>query len=127
MLEASVHEQNTTKSGVGYLKLVPKSAKFIYVPYSQTNANRQSRTSVDPETALKMCMNKRKRESVNFLELSRPAHSASIGRCIICTLKERRLACIPCGHIVTCVECGSTLKHCPMCNVEIKSFLHIRI
>ncbi len=33
--------------------------------------------------------------------------------------EEKRLACIPCGHLVTCVPCGQPLRSCPICGRQL--------
>ena len=45
--------------------------------------------------------------------------------CLICMVEPRRLACIPCGHLVACVPCGHSFKTCPMCRREIEAFVRI--
>ncbi|CAF1410540.1 unnamed protein product [Adineta ricciae] len=42
--------------------------------------------------------------------------------CVLCLTEEKRLACIPCGHLATCVPCGHSLRSCPMCRREIEAF-----
>ncbi|CAF4218083.1 unnamed protein product, partial [Adineta steineri] len=41
--------------------------------------------------------------------------------------KEKRLACIPCGHLVTCVSRGHSLRICQICRREINDFVRIYI
>jgi len=45
--------------------------------------------------------------------------------CVLCLTEEKRLACIPCGHLATCVPCGHTLRSCPICQREIEAFVRI--
>ena len=47
--------------------------------------------------------------------------------CIVCSKQEKRLACIPCGHLVACASCGQTLRTCPICRREIEAFVRIYI
>ncbi|CAF2386258.1 unnamed protein product [Rotaria sp. Silwood2] len=47
--------------------------------------------------------------------------------CVICLTKEKRLACMPCGHLVACVPCGHSLRSCPICRCEIDAFVRIYI
>ncbi|CAF2703119.1 unnamed protein product [Rotaria sp. Silwood2] len=49
----------------------------------------------------------------------------SLGECVICLSEEKKLACMPCGHLCTCVPCGYTLSSCPMCRKKIESFIRI--
>ena len=45
--------------------------------------------------------------------------------CVLCLTEEKRLACIPCGHLATCVPCGHCLRSCPICRREIEAFVRI--
>lgn len=47
--------------------------------------------------------------------------------CVLCLEDERRLACIPCGHLATCVPCGHSLRSCPICRTTIDAFVRIYI
>ena len=41
------------------------------------------------------------------------------GLCKVCLDKELALTFIPCGHLVTCLECGLALEKCAICRKEI--------
>jgi hypothetical protein len=45
--------------------------------------------------------------------------------CVLCLTKEKGLACVPCGHLATCVSCGQSLRSCPICRREIKALFRI--
>jgi len=45
--------------------------------------------------------------------------------CVLCLEDEKRLACIPCGHLATCVPCGHSLRSCPICRRGIDAFVRI--
>jgi len=47
--------------------------------------------------------------------------------CVLCLTEEKRLACIPCGHLATCVSCSHSLRSCPICRREIYAFVRIYI
>jgi hypothetical protein len=47
--------------------------------------------------------------------------------CVLCLTEEKRLACIPCGHLATCVSCGHSLRSCPICRRKIDAFVRIYI
>ncbi|CAF2117536.1 unnamed protein product [Rotaria magnacalcarata] len=47
--------------------------------------------------------------------------------CVLCLTEEKRLACIPCGHLATCVACGHSLRSCPICRREIKAFVRVYV
>lgn len=50
---------------------------------------------------------------------------SSTNMCVLCWSEEKRLACIPCGHLATCVPCGHSLRSCPICRREIEAFVRI--
>ncbi|GIY30825.1 death-associated inhibitor of apoptosis 2 [Caerostris extrusa] len=41
--------------------------------------------------------------------------------CKICMDQEVRVVFLPCGHLLTCTECASALKSCPMCRKDIQA------
>ncbi|XP_046450026.1 baculoviral IAP repeat-containing protein 7-B-like isoform X2 [Daphnia pulex] len=45
--------------------------------------------------------------------------------CKVCLDEEVSIAYIPCGHIVTCVQCAAALEHCPLCRKNIKGTVRI--
>ncbi|CAF1122884.1 unnamed protein product [Adineta steineri] len=47
--------------------------------------------------------------------------------CVVCLTEEKRLACIPCGHLATCVPCGRSLRSCPICREEMEAFVKVYI
>ncbi|CAF1156322.1 unnamed protein product [Didymodactylos carnosus] len=53
--------------------------------------------------------------------------SLNISMCTVCLMDERRLACMPCGHVATCVPCGHSLRTCPMCRRTIDGFVRVYI
>ncbi|KAH9510061.1 hypothetical protein Btru_043406 [Bulinus truncatus] len=40
--------------------------------------------------------------------------------CKICMDKEVEIVFLPCGHLVSCAECASAMKDCPVCRKHIK-------
>lgn len=42
-------------------------------------------------------------------------------RCKLCFNDIMNVLFIPCGHIVTCIQCSLTLKCCPMCNQKFNN------
>ena len=44
--------------------------------------------------------------------------------CKICMDKEVALVFLPCGHLVSCSECGVAMKDCPMCRVNVRGVVH---
>ena len=55
----------------------------------------------------------------------RKANETQSNSCLICCTEERRLACIPCGHLIACVPCSHSLHNCPVCRKEIEAFVRI--
>ncbi|CAF4504251.1 unnamed protein product [Rotaria sp. Silwood2] len=53
--------------------------------------------------------------------------SSIINPCIICHGDEKQLACIPCGHLTTCLSCSRTLRTCPTCRRHIEAFVRVYI
>jgi hypothetical protein len=53
--------------------------------------------------------------------------SSSSNLCVLCLEEERKLACIPCGHLATCVPCGHSLRSCPICRSGIDAFVRIYV
>jgi hypothetical protein len=53
--------------------------------------------------------------------------SSPVNPCVLCLMEEKRLACIPCGHLATCVPCGHSLRSCPICRREIEAFVRIYV
>ncbi|CAF1230151.1 unnamed protein product [Rotaria magnacalcarata] len=47
--------------------------------------------------------------------------------CVLCLTEEKRLACIPCGHMAACVACGHSLRSCPICQQKIEAFIRIYV
>ncbi|CAF1122901.1 unnamed protein product [Adineta steineri] len=58
-------------------------------------------------------------------EQDQSVNSTSSNPCVLCLTKEKRLACIPCGHLGICVPCGYSLRFCPICRREIEAFVKI--
>ncbi|CAB3384328.1 Hypothetical predicted protein [Cloeon dipterum] len=42
-------------------------------------------------------------------------------QCTVCLEDDVRVVFLPCGHLVTCVQCAPNLRLCPVCRVEIKA------
>ncbi|CAF2402146.1 unnamed protein product [Rotaria sp. Silwood2] len=45
--------------------------------------------------------------------------------CVLCLTEEKRIACMPCGHLVVCVSCSESLQSCPRCRQKIIAFVRI--
>jgi hypothetical protein len=60
-------------------------------------------------------------------EENKEMKSTRANACVLCLSEEKRLACIPCGHLATCVPCGHSLRSCPICRCEIDAFVRVYI
>ncbi|ERN11262.1 hypothetical protein AMTRI_Chr04g242890 [Amborella trichopoda] len=50
--------------------------------------------------------------------------------CIICLMRRKRSAFLPCGHLVCCARCAALVEHdaiprCPLCRQDIQSSIRI--
>ncbi len=43
--------------------------------------------------------------------------------CIICYTRDRGCVFVPCGHLITCVQCAPSFSKCPNCRHEIQSIV----
>lgn len=50
---------------------------------------------------------------------------ALVNPCAMCSKEEKRLACIPCGHLATCATCGQYVRSCPICHRGVDAFVRI--
>jgi hypothetical protein len=66
-------------------------------------------------------------ENSKVLETDSTKNLSISNPCIICCQEEKRLACIPCGHLTACVPCSHALRTCPICRREIEAFVRIYI
>ena len=41
--------------------------------------------------------------------------------CNVCMVKKRRILFLPCGHVVCCASCSSSMEKCPLCRQKIES------
>ena len=65
--------------------------------------------------------------TINTILQSQTDASSPSNPCVLCLTEEKRLACIPCGHLATCVPCGHSLRSCPICRREIEAFVRIYV
>jgi hypothetical protein len=45
--------------------------------------------------------------------------------CVVCMVRPRVLAIVPCGHVPTCEKCAGGMRECPMCRASISGVLRI--
>ncbi len=100
------------------------------LPTSSNNSNKETlqnqpiSTTSTIESTTTTTMTK---EQLNVTEPTSTKTSSASNPCVICYQDEKRLACIPCGHLTTCVPCSHSLRTCPICRREIEAFVRIYI
>ena len=80
-------------------------------------------TSISKQEAI----NVPKPAPTNTTERKQAVDNTLANPCAICMAEEKRLACMPCGHLAACVSCGHSLRCCPICRREIQAFVKIYI
>lgn len=50
---------------------------------------------------------------------------SKINLCRICYENPLQITFMPCGHIFTCIDCGCSLKDCPVCRIYIHTNFRI--
>ncbi|CAF0849103.1 unnamed protein product [Rotaria sp. Silwood1] len=93
---------------------VTSSESSIFSLSKPTNTNNEGETQASKQTT-----------TVNDLNPS--INTAPSNPCVVCQIEEKRLVCIPCGHLATCVACGHSLRLCPLCRQEIQAFVRVYI
>ncbi|KAH3709512.1 hypothetical protein DPMN_068975 [Dreissena polymorpha] len=58
--------------------------------------------------------------SISKAQVRENAELHSILKCMYCSRKEVSLVFLPCGHLVSCDECGKEQRMCRMCGSNIK-------
>jgi hypothetical protein len=99
---------------------------------SLTNESTSSQSSVESASKPTTTGNQGEVKIIKTITTSAPPdQDQSAGTpsnpCVLCLTEEKRLACIPCGHLATCVPCGHSLRSCPICRREIEAFVRIYI
>ncbi|CAF4977441.1 unnamed protein product [Rotaria sp. Silwood1] len=89
-----------------------------------------SESSMDEENSKQSTVTTDRKQDTQTEKIMLPAknntNSSSLSNpCVLCLEEEKRLACIPCGHMATCVACGHSLRVCPICRTEINAFVRI--
>jgi Mg-chelatase subunit ChlI len=127
-LEALVREQTTITT-----QSPPNSADVEMTTSSQslTNESTTSQSSTD-STSKSTTGNQGETKIIkpatsNSNEQDQSTATSVTNPCVLCLTEEKRLACIPCGHLATCVPCGHSLRSCPICRREIEAFVRIYI
>ena len=58
-------------------------------------------------------------EFIAAMSLRSDAKQEERGMCKICFDNKANVIFVPCGHFMSCVECGSKCDTCPICRVQI--------
>ncbi|CAF4923132.1 unnamed protein product [Rotaria sp. Silwood1] len=91
------------------------------------NAEVLQNQSVSETSKIEGTTMERNKENSTVSETSSTRISTIANPCIICHQDEKQLACIPCGHLTTCVQCSRTLRTCPTCRRQIEAFVRVYI
>uniref|UniRef100_A0A2C9M8E5 RING-type domain-containing protein n=1 Tax=Biomphalaria glabrata TaxID=6526 RepID=A0A2C9M8E5_BIOGL len=43
--------------------------------------------------------------------------------CKICMDKEVAVVFLPCGHLISCAECASAMRNCPLCRQDVRGIV----
>jgi hypothetical protein len=86
---------------------------------SEKNSTVNQQSMIDP--------NKSNNEDPQMLQSSSASTSTTNATtlCVICSIRNRALALVPCGHFIVCVPCGHGLVVCPNCGTNIKALVRI--
>ena len=79
-------------------------------PYSATESKRTKQSDTTKENSLAAL-----REENERLK--------SDARCKVCMNQTSIILFLPCGHLITCVDCAASVKLCPLCRSEVKTFI----
>ena len=61
-------------------------------------------------------------------QLPKPEIKSNLSNpCLKCHEEEKQLACIPCGHLSTCIKCSQSLRTCPTCHRDIEAYIRVFI
>ncbi|CAM4843224.1 unnamed protein product [Rotaria magnacalcarata] len=106
---------NSQQSGSSSMPIISKDE-----PMKSLSKQSDYKAHTIDMTTVKIDSNNSKTPEIN-------STSSIVNLCIICYQEEKRLACIPCGHLVTCVSCSKKLRTCPTCRKQIEAFVRIFI
>ena len=93
----------------------------IVVPRIKMKSVREPQHADSPNTTVEEVPSDKVDERVP----EKTAHLPADHPCCICEKEEKRLACLPCGHLVACTTCGQTLRICPICHRHIDAFVRV--
>ncbi len=130
---ASEQRATTTADAIHIQPILPTSNYTdVEMTTSSQSATNESTSSIDSTSKattieIKEGAKSTKPSISNKNEHNQTNDSSPANPCVLCLTDERRLACIPCGHLATCVPCGHSLRSCPICRREIEAFVRIYV
>ncbi|CAF5154952.1 unnamed protein product, partial [Rotaria sp. Silwood1] len=95
-----IREQNATGMSEEKLTTAKEAQSIENRTDAEMNISSQSLTSSGNERDLQI-----NKTITNFNDQSQSNDSQSSNLCVLCITEEKKLACIPCGHMSTCVAC----------------------
>ena len=127
-LEARIRGQTTN---ITQAASNPTDVEMTTSSQSLTNESTSSQSSVD-STSKSTTGNQGETKIIKPIistsnDQDQSTSTGASNPCVLCLTEEKRLACIPCGHLATCVPCGHSLRSCPICRREIEAFVRIYI
>ena len=110
----------------------PPDAEMTTSSQSLTNKSTSSQSSVDSTSKPAATGNQGETKSIKTLipapnEQDQSSNSTPSNPCVLCLTEEKRLVCIPCGHLATCIPCGHSSQSCPICRRKIEAFMRIYV
>ncbi|CAF2973422.1 unnamed protein product [Rotaria sp. Silwood2] len=129
--ERGMHEQTSTISNA--TQSVQNRTDVNIIASSQSLANESTSSQSSIISTSKSTSNKNECETQTNKQIttinnrSQSTNSESSNLCVLCLTEEKQLACIPCGHVATCVACGHSLRLCSIYRREIDAFIRIYI
>ena len=94
-------------------------------PESNSTAKAKNESSARVTSMVEPMTRQTSNKSAKADETPSGTKSSVHNPCVLCWNEEKRLACIPCGHLVVCVSCGQTIRTCPTCRKEIEAFVRV--
>src|SRR5437762_3460093 len=114
-LEARMREQSSNPTR----PILTTTDVEMTTSQSLTNDSTSSQSSVEstskPTITGNQSETKTTKQTTATTQDQEQSTAAPSNPCVLCLTEEKRLACIPCGHLATCVPCGHSLRSCPIC------------
>ncbi|UJR32812.1 hypothetical protein I4U23_020274 [Adineta vaga] len=115
--------ENNEQSNTQVLQQLPLPTSSSSTSILSNTSNQTSATSENSSMQSVTSTNESSTTEDTMLETTNAVNNP----CISCNKEEKRLACIPCGHLALCVSCSRTHRTCPTCRRSIEAFVRIYI